>query len=98
MWCCPRLERLLPALPAGIPIIFKDGQAYMLGNKSIKGLPMWIKRELLVYAHAMVHLADKFGRQLPDTEMVIYSDDVPGLPAFRELTRPPGFRWAHTRT
>ena len=69
----------------------------MLGNKSIKGLPMWIKRELLVYSHAMVHLADKFGRQLPDTEMVIYSDDVPGLPAFRELTRPPGFRWAHTR-
>jgi hypothetical protein len=66
----------------------------MLGNRSIKGLPLWIKRELLVYSHAMVHLAGKYGKQMPDTELVISSDDVPGLPAFREAARPPVFRWA----
>jgi hypothetical protein len=84
------------AFSPGIPIIFKGGQVYMLGNKSLKTLPLWIKRELLVYSHAMVHLSAKYQKQIPDTELVIYSDDVPGMAANRDFTRAPGFRMCRT--
>jgi hypothetical protein len=50
------------------------------------------KRELIIYAHVMIHLSKTFGKQIPDLELVLYTNDEPDRAASQGAPPTPQFR------
>jgi hypothetical protein len=64
-------------MPAGLPIVFKDGKPWTLQSSNIS-VVKWHAQEIVIYAHVLVHLSSMFGSQIPDSEFVVMVNDQPG--------------------
>jgi hypothetical protein len=78
----------------GIPIIIKGGIPYMVGNRNASGIAPWFRTEFMIYSQVIIDLTKRYGKDIPDVEFVIMTDDEPG-PLIDQDNMPPlpYFRW-----
>lgn len=87
------MKRSFHAGWAGIPVVFQNGVPYIVGDKSAKGVLPWHRQELTIYSHVLIDLAKRYGKDIPDVEFVLLTNDemgpvvdrknMPPLPYFR---------------
>jgi hypothetical protein len=59
----------------GLPIVIKSGQVYVIDKSDLKLLMPWHAKEVVIYAHVLKHLEQMYGKELPDTEFLIRTND-----------------------